>query len=331
MNSPKTITHHSTFASDVHRGLSSTPKYLPSKYFYNAQGDALFQQIMQLPEYYLTRCEFEIFSQQKAEILRLFRQDLPAEEAFQLIEFGAGDGLKTKVLLTHFLAENMRFSYSPVDISSNVLRQLTHSLQRELPSLHVEPIEADYFAALERVRTLAPLPRTTRRIVLFLGSNLGNFAPAEADAFLRAIADRLAPGDLLCLGLDLQKDPALILNAYNDAAGVTRAFNLNLLQRINDELDGNFQLNQFAHYPTYHPITGETRSYLISQKKQRVVLGAINMSVEFDLWEPIEMELSYKYAPSEIEKMAQNSGFEEVTRLFDCKHYFTNAVWRKNA
>ncbi len=321
---------NSQFAEDIRLGLSSTPKYLPSKYFYNEKGDKLFQEIMHMPEYYLTRSEFEIFTQQKEKILSLFSDGTSNGDKFHLIEFGAGDGLKTKVLLKYFLEKTSKFIYSPVDISGYVLSELSESLKVELPNLQVKAIEDDYFKALEKVKSSTEFQNTTRRIVMFLGSNIGNFLQKSAVTFLSAVSDNLSSGDLLLIGFDLKKNPKVVLDAYNDAAGITKAFNLNLLERINKELGGDFQINQFEHYPTYSPITGATKSYLISSKPQKVMIESIGESFEFQRWEPIDMELSFKYSLEEIDELANSSGFEVVENLFDCKHFFTDSIWRKN-
>ncbi len=317
------------FAEDVRLGLSSTPKYLPSKYFYNEAGDKLFQAIMHMPEYYLTRCEFEIFQHQKSNILRRFQEGLSVDESFQLIEFGAGDGLKTEVLLQYFVEMNANFVYSPVDISGHVLTMLTQRLTASLPMLSMVPIEDDYFKALARVKNSEEFQQTERRIVMFLGSNLGNFAIENALRFLNAISEQLVAGDLLLIGLDLKKNPQTILDAYNDTSGITRDFNLNLLQRINDELGGNFVIEQFLHYPTYDPLTGRTKSFLVSQKNQDVQIEALQAMFSFKAWEAIDMELSYKYSLEEVDEIARQSGFTVLENFFDTKKYFTDSIWQK--
>lgn len=310
----------SDFATHILEGLRARPKRLPSKYFYNETGDKLFQAIMKLPEYYLTDCEYEVFSMQKGRFLELFAANC---QRFDLIEFGAGDGFKTKVLLEHFTQAEAPFRYLPIDISGHVLAELSSSLGSQFPHLEVAPIENDYFRALEAM----PNEPGVKKVVLFLGSNIGNFSPEEAQAFYTSLQERLQPGDLVVTGIDLMKDPHTVLAAYNDAAGVTKAFNLNLLQRINDELDADFDLSNFSHFPTYHPLTGEACSYLINGKPQTVVLGKLNEVIEFERSEPIFMETSRKYSIEGIEQLAQQTGFRVVEHLFDCKHWFTNTVW----
>ncbi len=311
-----------TFANDVQLGLKGSPKTLSSRYFYNTKGDELFQLIMKLPEYYPTRSEYEIFSTHKQKMLELFHN---GGETFQLIEFGAGDGTKTKILLKHLVDQQVEFTYLPIDISGNVLEQLQDSLAQELPTCKVNIMPYEYFDALERINAESKL----RKVILFLGSNIGNFTGERAHQFLQGLAERMNPNDLLMIGMDLMKDPKTILNAYNDAQGITREFNLNLLDRINEELGGNFNRQHFTHYPTYNPITGETKSFIISTKKQEVHIAALNQTFHFEAWEPIQTELSQKYNLPAIEQMALGAGFQIKSMLFDCKHWFVDAVLSK--
>lgn len=320
MNPPNSVMINDVFAKDVLQGLSSTPKFLSSRYFYDEIGDDLFQQIMKMPEYYLTRSEFEIFENKKDEILSVFSND---GRPFQLVEFGAGDGTKTKVLLEHFLEKKASFTYLPIDISENVLRQLTKDLENNLPELSVEPQQGEYFEALGGLSNGG----RTRKVILFLGSNIGNFKPTEARKFLRKMASNLHVGDLLFIGLDLKKKPSLILDAYNDKGGITKAFNVNLLNRINKELGGNFETSDFEHFPTYNPQTGEMKSFLVSNKRQEVTIEALNKTIHFDAWESIYMEVSQKYSLQEINAMASEAGFKPVENLFDSNHYYVDCIW----
>lgn len=304
------------FAEEVLQGLTAKNKRLSSKYFYDEKGDELFRQIMQLDEYYLTRKELEIFTTHKEAILTAIDQDEP----FRIIELGAGDGSKTKVLLKHFLDQKVDFRYSPVDISGNVLQILEDNLLRELPDLKIESYQGDYFDALQ---SMAQNPE--RDVVFFLGSNIGNFPEKEAKRFLRKLRSFLNPKDLLFMGVDLKKDPSLILNAYNDALGVTTEFNFNLLDRINRELEGNFDRNQFLHYPYYNPHTGECRSYLISKKDQTVKVAG--EQIHFRAWETIFMEVSKKYDTLQLEKLARKSGFSILNEFQDAQGWFADVLW----
>lgn len=310
------------FAKDVRQGLSSAPKQLSSKYFYDEQGDKLFQAIMNMPEYYLTRSEFEILETHKELLLDLFKN---GDGRFNLIEFGAGDGLKTKVLLRHFVEQQVDFRYIPIDISGSVLQMLEKDLRQELPQLQVEPLEDDYFRALKRLTRTAE----RRNVVLFLGSNIGNFAEQQAIEFLSELGNNLNAGDLILIGFDLKKDPELVRLAYNDPAGITRAFNKNLLKRINRELGGNFDLQKFQHYQMYDPMGGEARSFLISREEQSVYIESLGETYHFKAWEPVHVEISRKYDPQAIEKYASEAGFAHVKHLYDCRHYYVDSLWEK--
>ena len=317
---PSLTQHVAAFATDVRRGLQQRPRRISSQYFYDAQGDRLFQQIMALPAYYPTACELEIFRSCRQDFLELFAG---SDQAFTLIEFGAGDGMKTKVLLEEFLRAGARFRYQPIDISAHAVAALSDDLRTQFPQLRVEGICDDYFAGLRAVRTQPD----ERRVILFLGSNVGNFSTEEAHHFLTELRQSASPGDLLLMGMDLRKDPAVVLAAYNDPQGVTRAFNLNLLARINRELDADFDLDAFTHWPVYNPATGEARSYLVSTRAQTVRLAALDLTVDFDAWETIYTEKSQKYAIDEIETMATRAGFRVRRHFFDQRSYFVDSVW----
>lgn len=314
---PETNTTLSAFAEDVRRGLSSAPKYLLSKYFYDAAGDRLFQKIMEVPEYYLTRAEDEILRSHAAKLASFL-----GKENFDLVELGAGDGLKTRILLEHFLQKNLQFHYLPVDISPNILNHLLETLNQLWPGLPVLPLEGEYFAALRK------MPSSTRRkLVLFLGSTIGNMSLEDAQNFLQQLRQQLSPGDLVLVGFDLKKDPATILAAYNDSAGVTRDFNHNHLLRINRELGGNFDPTTFLHWPVYNPINGYTKSYLLSTIAQSVYIEALELKVDFAAWEPIDMELSKKFDFQEIENLAKVAQLKVLTYFQDQKQYFTDALF----
>jgi len=265
-------------ADAITEGLSNKNKSLPSWLFYDEEGDRLFQQIMAMPEYYLTDCEFQIFQNHKSEILKTFTEN---SLGFNLIEFGAGDGMKTEVLLKYFTAQKANFTYKPVDISASVLDQLTARMSKSVPQLSIEPINKEYFLALDALNA----DRKNPMIVLFMGANIGNFEISEAYKFVKKIADSLRPHDQLMIGFDLKKNPDMILKAYNDDQGITTAFNMNLLTRLNNELEADFQLDNFLHYPYYDPQTGTTKSFLVSKEQQTVSFKAINQSYDFKAWE----------------------------------------------
>lgn len=307
------------FLTDVLNGLQQHPKTLSSKYFYDEIGDKLFQQIMDLEEYYLTNAELDIFLNQKEQILNLFSPD---RAPFNLVEFGAGDGTKTKILLDHFINRSANFEYIPIDISSHALEGLENNLRTELPKLKINPMQGDYFEVLDELSHSS----SRRNIILFLGSNIGNFTSEETNAFLKKIRSDINTGDLLLIGIDLKKNPDQILAAYNDREGITEAFNLNLLDRINRELDANFDTAKFRHYPIYNPHTGECKSNLISTENQ--VVDIAGEAIEFQKWESIQTEISKKYDQREIKELAHNCGFQIERQLLDSQGYFVDSIWR---
>ena len=321
-NSTTADTVDVAFAADVEAGLTAPQKYLPSKYLYDARGDAIFQQIMAMEAYYPTRCEHEIFQTHKEEMLRQFSAD---GKKFQLIEFGAGDGTKTKVLLRYFWEQSSGLTYVPIDISANIIRELTEDLKETLPGLKVHGICNDYFRAFDELA--ATEDPGMRKVVLFLGANIGNFSPDESVDFLRQIADQLSSGDRLLIGFDLKKDPQRILNAYFDQEGITESFKMNLLERINRELGGNFDTDTFLYNPIYHPAEGSVFSYLVSKQEQDIYIEAIDRTVHFDAWETIYMERSQKYSEKDIQQLAEQTGFEVIRNFYDEEHLFTDSLW----
>jgi len=315
---PDILNGKATFLKDVLKGLSSSPKKLDSKYFYDATGDSLFQQIMACEEYYVTRCEAEIFKTTPTEIARSLTQGY---DEFDLIELGAGDASKTIYLLQELVGMSLNFRYVPVDISGTIIDYLESELPQKVPRLVVEGLNGEYLEMLQKANTHSP----RKKVVLFLGSNIGNMDTAQALSFLSEIRSNLTLGDRMLIGFDLKKDPFTILAAYNDTAGYTKAFNLNLLDRINQELGANFEVCQFEHYPTYDPITGACKSYLVSKTQQQVHLA--DQIIRFSKGEVISMELSQKYDQMEIKSMAANSGFVATKLFTDHRNWFVDSIW----
>jgi len=310
---------HQGFGLDVLLGLSQSPKYLSSKYFYDTEGNRLFQQITQLPEYYLTQCELEIFQSHKQEIA-----EVVGGRRFNLVELGAGDGQKTKVLLEHFLRTGLDFRYVPVDICEVAVQELVEELQQCSPQLQIEGLVAEYFDGLKWLSTM----NDVCNVVLFLGSNIGNFSRTEARVFLHSLWNTLNDGDYLLIGFDLKKDIEKLASAYNDSTGVTAQFNLNLLRRVNRELGGDFDLNQFQFYSTYNVFSGAMESCLVSCERQVVHIKALNQSFVFEPWEPLHTEYSHKYLQSKIALLAEETGFKVVSQLLDSKQYFADFIWQ---
>ena len=306
-------------AQHVAEGLHRAPKSLSSMYFYDDAGSRLFQQIMALPEYYPTRAEFAIFREHGAAIAAALS---PAGGGdFALVELGAGDGAKTKLLLRELLAAGTSFTYAPVDISAGAMAGLVAALKQELPGLQVVPVVADYAMALTQLPN-----RPGSKAVLFLGSNIGNFGPAERLDFLRQLAAPLAPADRLLIGFDLQKDPRRIRAAYDDAQGVTAAFNLNLLTRLNRELGADFDLAHWQHYTDYSPLNGAVRSFLVSTRAQQVRVAALDEIFDFAAWEVIHTENSYKFTLPQIEALAAEAGLRVVEYFTDPATDFADVV-----
>ena len=311
---------HLEFLVDVHSGLSSEQKYLSSKYFYDDTGSKIFQDIMRMPEYYLTDCELEIFNTCKQEILSDFSRN---NARFELLELGAGDGLKTKVLLSYFLKKKVDFKYLPIDISKDAVVTLVSELKSELPDLAVDGLIGDYFDLISDIKVNG----YSKKIILFLGSNIGNFDEETALSFFKQLKAVLNPQDQVLIGLDMKKNSNIILKAYNDPHGYTAAFNLNLLQRINDELGGNFVISDFKHEEVYDDRTGTAKSYLISLVKQTVYIKELEKSYYFEEGEKVFMEMSQKYDIEMIENMAEKAGFRVLKNYFDSRNYFVNSLW----
>ena len=317
MNQIRT-SYNPTVAAAVATGLASSPKHLPSWLFYDEEGDRLFQQIMLMPEYYPTRCEYDILKEYKDDLFDLFKD---GSKPFKLIEFGAGDGLKTEILLKDFLLNKAEFTYYPVDISANALELLRERLTESLPDLKISPQNKTYEEALAELRG-----SSEKKVILFLGANIGNFTVAEAAQFLRKLALPLQKKDQLLIGFDQKKDPRVIRDAYDDARGVTSEFNLNILRRLNRELGADFNTDHFTHYPYYDPETGTAKSFLMSMINQAVYIEALQKFIHFTAWEPIQTEVSQKYDAGMIEKLMSLTGLK-IERIFsDAQNYFCDVL-----
>lgn len=300
-------------------GLSSVPKRLPSHLIYDDRGSELFQQIMALPEYYPTRCE--------EQILRTYaRQILSSLDGrpFNLVDLGAGDGKKTMILIEEALRMNADFQFVPIDISEGAMRGLVSKVAQEHTDVVVRGLVAEYTAG---VRWLARQNDGRANLVLFLGSNIGNFDRANARGFLSRLWASMHVNDRLLIGFDLKKDIDLLLAAYNDAAGVTAEFNLNLLDRLNKELDADFDRSRWRHYGTYNVFSGAMESYMVSLEHQTVHIHQIERLFTFEAWEPIHTEYSYKYLPTDMDSLAADSGFRVESRYLDDHGWFSDDVW----
>ena len=317
------MTKNDTFLKDIQAGLSANPKFISSHYFYDKAGDELFQKIMEMPEYYLTNAELEIFSSQSEDIIRSF--EISENEEFELIELGAGDGKKTQHLLKTLLEKKFKFKYIPVDISQNSLSVISERMENLFPDLEIDAKQGDYFQVLDEL-FLSDKPK----VILFIGSNLGNMEDEIAKGFLSKIASHLKRNEKLLLGVDLVKSKEIVLPAYNDAAGITRDFNLNLLKRINRELEADFDLENFEHAPEYTEDEGIAKSFLRSKKKQTVFIKELNESFDFEENELIHTEISRKYNDEILGNLIQDSGLKITHQFLDSKKYFADYILTKS-
>jgi dimethylhistidine N-methyltransferase len=305
---PEPAAQASQFAHDVLAGLTARPKRLLPKYFYDQAGAQLFEQITELPEYYPTRCELAILREHAAEIAGL------VPEGAALIEFGSGSSKKARILLA---AAQQAAAYVPVDISTEMLATEAQELRRDHPRIKVLPIETDFTKPFSLPAAIADVPRAG----FFPGSTIGNFEPHEACSFLRHAGRILGKGAVLIIGVDLIKDAKVLNAAYDDAAGVTAKFNLNLLTRINRELDGTFDLESFSHEAFYNSERHRIEMHLASKKRQKVrVCGRL---IDFRAGETIHTENSYKYTLESFGALARGSGWAPVAVWTDKKKYFS--------
>lgn len=307
------------FKQDVLTGLSQTPKQIPSKYFYDKRGDELFVKIMNMPEYYLTRAEMEIFQQQSYEIISSF--NIEKGEEIEVVELGAGDGTKTIHLLFELIRSHVTFKYIPIDISLNALMGLEHRMKKEIPDLAINTLQGDYFQMLNDLKK-----STNRKIILFLGSNIGNMSDEQAQSFIASLSQNLNSGDKLVLGVDLIKEKEIVLPAYNDAAGITREFNLNLLERMNRELGADFNLKAFVHDPEYTESEGIAKSFLTSTKQQVVKIESLGKSFVFEENERIHTEISRKYNDEILANIISKSPLEVQHCFTDEKSLFGDYI-----
>jgi L-histidine Nalpha-methyltransferase len=299
------------YADEVMNGLMSRPKTLPCKLFYDDRGSALFEEITRLPEYYLTRIELEILRDRGKEIA------LAAGSSVSIVELGAGTATKTGTLVRAFARRQMRVKYFPVDISSAALAEAKRRIREECPGVVIRPVIADFSNGFGFLQTIPG-----RKIVLYLGSSIGNFDWDAATAMLRKVRDRLSPGDALLLGTDMVKSPEILVPAYNDAQGVTAQFDKNILMRLNREFDANFDLDSFRHIAEWNPLRSRMEIYLESMRPQAVTLRSTDLIVKFAAGERIHTENSYKYTEQMVETMLCVSEFKLEKTWYDRRKWF---------
>jgi dimethylhistidine N-methyltransferase len=307
------------FAADVRNGLSASPKSLECVYFYDEIGSQLFEKICRLPEYYCTRAETEILQKHAGDIAG--RTSNP----IQIVELGSGSSSKTQILLEAFIDADRESSYVPIDVSREILAESAEKLRDRFPGLNVKPIAARYEDGMEELDS-----SYGSILLVWLGSSIGNFDRKEARAFLSKLRKGLSHGDSLMLGVDLVKDRETLEAAYNDSSGVTEAFNLNLLARINRELGGTFDLKRFAHKAVFNESESRIEMHLISREKQEVRIEGLAMTVSFAKGEAIHTENSYKYHPEEIVSLAETVNGKLVHQWFDTKRQFSLSLFELN-
>ncbi len=292
----------STAGTDVVKGLTQTPKSLPSRYFYDDRGSELFEEICQLPEYYLTRTETAILQQCAQEVAHI-------TGACELVELGSGSSTKTRILLDAYAHQGYSLHYVPIDVSAGILETSARQLLKEYPSLQIQGLVSTYELALEH---LAPAPLDRSRMICFIGSTLGNLSPQECDRFFFQIAATLQKGEYFLLGVDLQKPKHLLEAAYNDSQGVTAAFNLNLLDHLNRRFEGNFDTTQFEHQAFYNESLHQIEMHLRSLRSQTVQLRALDLTVQFETGETILTEISRKFDLSVMQQELSNQGLVPI-------------------
>lgn len=302
------------FAEDVRKGLSANPKTMPPKYFYDELGSRLFEAICFLPEYYLTRAESEILRQHSDEIVAAIAS--PA----RVVELGSGSAEKTRHLIEAMLRRQPQLHYLPIDISDASLERSSLELLHLYSNLRITAYAADYFTAL---RALKDADENEHTIALFLGSNLGNFDPDEAANFLREVRKVLRSEDGLLLGVDLKKSADILVPAYDDALGVTAAFNRNLLVRINRELNADFEINKFLHRAIYNETLGRIETHLVSTERQSARINALDLEICFEQGETIHTENSYKFDLEQLAALARATGFSLEKSWFDQARRFS--------
>lgn len=300
------------FAEDVRIGLGGDPKSLPCVYFYDKRGSHLFERICGQPEYYPTEAERRILRRRADDIAE------SSPDPVQVVELGSGSSSKTLLLLEALLEARERVIYHPVDVSRNILNESASMLDERYPRLEVRPIVARYEEGLKTMNA-----GDGGILLLWLGSSIGNLERGQAITFLAELREQLSAGDLMLIGIDLVKAPDVLEAAYNDLAGVTADFNLNLLARINRELGGQFDLDEFRHVAVYNEDEGRIEMYLESRRNQMVSIEALDMVVSLEAGERIHTENSHKYRRSDIETLADGAGLRTLNQWLDSDGMFS--------
>ena len=308
-----------SFAEEISYSLNQNSKFINPKFFYDKKGSELFESICLLPEYYPTRTEISI--------LKKLKHDLPSylDENINLVELGSGTSVKTRLILDIFTKLQPKTEYFPIDISE-ILTESSEQLLKDYDTLHITGIIDTYEGGLEFLKSYD----NKKNLILFLGSSFGNFTPDDGKLFLEKILSTMKSGDLFLIGLDLVKDKNILESAYDDSQGVTAKFNLNVLSRINDELDADFDINNFSHYSIYNENDQRIEMNLQSLVSQSVIIGKSNLSLNLDKGELIHTEYSHKYHISQIKKLLSDVGFEFKNMWLDDEKHFSLTLVSKN-
>jgi L-histidine Nalpha-methyltransferase len=312
------------FAKEVKNGLGRKKKRLNPKFFYDKIGSELFEQICVQPEYYLTITEYKIIIDNINSLLKYYDN-----KDICIIELGSGSSKKTKILLNYFLKkQDGNLHYFPIDISQEMLYKSSLKLQSDLPKIINHPIASDYFDGIATVTKFISSQNNipNKKLILFLGSSLGNFEPKGAITFLRSLRENIKKEDSLLIGFDLQKKKNILEAAYNDVEGITAKFNLNILERINNELNGEFDLENFEHLAYYNQVKNRIEMHLISKMKQKVKINKLNQVFHFEKGETILTENSYKYTLKSIEQLANKSNLRVERNFVDKNEWFNLAL-----
>jgi len=314
------------FAKNVENGLADIPKHISPKFFYDKIGSKLFEEICDQPEYYLNRIEAQILKKSASQII-----DILDEKAISVIELGNGNSQKTRILLRPFLANWKNVSYFPIDVSLKMLKKSIRDLSREYSNLRIFGVCSDYVKGLIKINEFMKFKRNIpdKRLIIFLGSSIGNFDPKEASAFLYSLSKYIRNDDALLIGFDLEKDKSILEKAYNDKKGITSQFNLNVLSRINKELDGSFELSSFEHKSFYNLHEHRIEMHLESKLDQKVRIGAIGKEFHFKEGETIHTENSYKYSKNRLYVLVKNAGLQVIANFTDPKNQYSLILLKK--
>ena len=307
-----------TFTNDIKKGLTAKNKFIPDRDYYDDRGSVYFQELMHNPDYYVYNSELEILETYKNDIIDIFNKNT---KRFNLIEFGAGDGIKTELLINELINNNINFNYIPIDFSKKYIDDMELSFKKKFTSLNIKGINADYFDALEQIAN-----KNTKNIILFIGSSFGGLTDIEADEFLSKVSSKMKKDDILFIGFDLKKSPTILYKAYHNTCFDWCNY---LLSRINNELGGNIDLSKFEYYTNYNPINGKFKWYFLSKIKQNIYIKDIDLNVSFDKSEPIYIGQSKKFSETEIISLSEKYNFKSINNYTDSNKYFIDSVWIK--